>query len=266
MKEFFERAVINITKHGDTDIFPFPIENHIFFDKAQDVVELLVDINNNFPERLSRYPPSNHSALAPVSYTGFRWATQIDPLWNAFFLGTVLSISEDAESARIPKSDNVVFSYRYAWDEKTGDLFDHAYNWRSFMERSLKIAADAKYVVSCDISEFYPRLNHHRLENALKQLRLKGDQPSKIMDFLSNFSETYSFGIPVGGPAARILSEIALNQIDLLLRAEGIQFCRFADDYHLFCETYQDAFRALVYLSERLLQNQGLACTRFRRH
>jgi hypothetical protein len=112
--------------------------------------------------------------------------------------------------------------------------------------------------VICDISEFYPRLNHHRLDNALRQLRVPGDQPFKIMEFLANFSQTYSFGIPVGGPAARILSELVLNQIDQLLRIEGIKFCRFADDFHLFCDSYQDAFRALLFLSESLVQNQGL--------
>lgn len=258
MKAYFDCAVTNIIKHGDTDIFPFPIENHIFFDKKDDIIQLLMDLSDNFTARLAQFPPSHYSALAPVSYTGFRWATQLDPLWNAFFLGLVLSIAEDIEKARISKTDNVVFSYRYLWDQKSGDLFDHNYNWRSFMEHSLTTAAGTKFVVTCDISEFYPRLNHHRLENALKQLRLQGDQPFKIMEFLSNFSGTNSFGIPVGGPAARILSEISLNQIDMLLRAEGIRFCRFADDYHLFCDTYRDAFHSLVFLSERLLQNQGL--------
>lgn len=126
------------------------------------------------------------------------------------------------------------------------------------MEHSIATAGDSKFVVVCDISEFYPRLNHHRLENALKQLAVRGNQPSKIMRFLSNFSHTYSFGIPVGGPASRILSELLLNQIDRLLRAEGIRFCRFADDYHLFAENYEGAFRNFLFLSEKLLNNQGL--------
>jgi hypothetical protein len=258
LRIYFERAVANVVKHGDTDIFPFPIENHIFFDKTAEIVDLLLEIDSQFKERLARYPPSNHGALVPVGYEGFRWATQLDPVWNLFFLGIVLSIADQIEAARISKADKVVFSYRFLWDDTSADLFDHQYNWRSFMEHSLTLASTAKFVVSCDISEFYPRLNHHRLENALKQLGVKGDQPSKIMGFLSNFSGTNSFGLPVGGPAARILSEIALDQIDRLLRAEGSRFCRFADDYHLFCDSTQDAYRALVFLSERLLQNQGL--------
>ncbi len=257
-KKFFNRAIDNITKHGDTDIFPLPIENHILFDKKAEVVTLLVDIDKNFVDRIAKYPPSNYSALAPVGYTGFRWATQLDPIWNAYFLGLVLSIADHIEKARLPKKDRIVFSYRYEWKENSAELFDKKYNWRAFMDRSVALAKKSKFVVTCDISEFYPRLNHHRLDNAIEQLKLAGDQQKKIMSFLSNFSGTYSFGIPVGGPAARLLSELLLNQVDRLLRLEGIKFCRYADDYHLFCNDYQSAFKSLVFLSEKLIQNQGL--------
>jgi hypothetical protein len=258
MKTFFERAVRNITKHGDTDIFPFPVENHVFFDNPVEVIDRLIDINGHFAERLVQYPPSNEGALAPVNYVGFRWATQLDPLWNAYFLGIVLSIAEDIEKARIPKSEATVFSYRYAWDDDTANIFDPDHNWRAFMEQSMKIAQEKKFVVVCDISEFYPRLSHHRLENAIKHLDIKSDVPFKIKEFLSNFSGTNSFGIPIGGPAARILSELVLNQIDRLLNAKKISFCRFADDYHIFSDSYEDAFASLVFLSDRLLRNQGL--------
>jgi hypothetical protein len=222
MRVHFERAISNIIKHGDTDIFPYPVENLLFYDKKADSIDLLLAIDKQFEENLTRFPPANHNALAPISYPGFRWATQIDPLWNAYFLGLVVSISEQIEKARLPKVDGSVFSYRIEWDENDATLFDKNYNWRTFMEHSLSIASESKFVVVCDISEFYPRLNHHRLENALKQLNLKGDQPHKIMQFLSNFSDTYSFGIPIGGPASRILSELLLNQVDRLLKAEGI--------------------------------------------
>lgn len=258
MKQFFERAIANITTHGDTDIFPFPIENLVLYDKTPNAIDLLLDIDSHFRDRLAEAPPSNYSALTPVSYTGFRWATQIDPIWNAYLLGIVLSIADDIEARRVAVTENVVFSYRFNADTTSADLFRKEFNWRSFMERSLALAQTKGFVVTCDISEFYSRLNHHRLENALKQLGLRGNQSSKIMEILQNFSGTYSFGMPVGGPAARILSELLLNQIDSLLRLEGIEFCRFADDYHLFSDSYEGAFRNLVFLSEKLLMNQGL--------
>jgi hypothetical protein len=131
MQESFRRAIANITKHGDTDIFPLSFENHILFDKWTDAIALLKDLDTRFADSIARYPPSNHSALAPAGYTGFRWATQLDPLWNAYLLGLVISIAEHIEAARIPASQNVVFSYRYSWDDVSGDLFDRNYNWRA---------------------------------------------------------------------------------------------------------------------------------------
>jgi hypothetical protein len=167
MDEFFKRAIANVIRHGDTDIFPFPIENHIFFDKASECLALLRDIHKDFEGSLSRYPPAHDAALAPVNYTGFRWATQIDPLWNLYFLALVLSIAEAVELARLPVVSKRVFSYRYHWSEEAADIFDGDNNWREFMVCSLEHAKRFKFVVVCDISEFYPRLGHHRLENAL---------------------------------------------------------------------------------------------------
>jgi Reverse transcriptase (RNA-dependent DNA polymerase) len=258
MDDYFKRAIVNVISHGDTDIFPFPIENHIFFDKQAETLGLLKEMHKDFDGSLSRYPPAHDAALAPVNYTGFRWATQIDPLWNLYFLALVLSIAEEVELARLPTTDRRVFSYRYRWSGETGDIFDDTHNWRGFMECSLEHAKQFKFVVVCDISEFYPRLGHHRLENALLQLAMTGDAHSRIMSFLKNFSNTNSFGLPVGGPAARILSELVLNQIDRLLELEGIIFCRFADDFHIFCESNEDAYARLIFLSEKLLRNQGL--------
>jgi len=258
MDVYFRRAISNVIHHGDTDIFPFPIENHVFFDKPDETVLLLEDIHKNFDDSLNRYPPAHEAALAPVNYTGFRWATQLDPLWNLYFLALVLSIADHIEAARLPADSKCIFSYRYKWDEETGDLFDDECNWHVFMAHSLQQAALHKFVVVCDISEFYPRLGHHRLENALLQLSTLGDTHTRIMAFLSNFSNTNSFGLPIGGPAARILSELVLNQIDRLLRTENITFCRFADDFHIFCDSHEAAYGSLILLSDKLLRNQGL--------
>lgn len=253
------RATRNIIAHGDTDIFPLPFESHAFFDKQDDVVELICTYDQNFEDYLARFPPSNVNALTPVSYYGFRWATQIDPIWNAYFLSCVLAISDKIEAARLPKEDGCVFSYRYSPHKKTGDLFDRNFGWQQFMATSLERSERYEYIVTCDISEFYPRLGHHRLENALQQIAGDNGYPAKIMAFLSNFSNTRSFGLPIGGPAARILSEITINQIDRLLRGARIEFTRFADDFHLFAKTREEAYRYTIFLSEKLFENQGLS-------
>lgn len=252
-------AVQNIIKHGDTDIFPFPFETNALFDQKEKMIKLIEEYNSSFDEYLNRFSPINVSSLTPVSYSGFRWATQIDPMWNAYFLTCVIAISKKIESVRIPTGDMRVFSYRYKPDKKSGGLFDTNFGWLQFMRHSAKLSEQYNFVTACDISEFYPRLGHHRLENALKQVAGDTQYPKRIMDFLSIFSNTNSFGLPIGGPAARILSEITINQIDRLLLSAGIAFTRFADDYHLFSSTKEDAYRALIFLSEKLFINQGLA-------
>ena len=253
------KAVQNVIKHGDTDIFPFPFENLAFYDKQDEIVELIIEYDKDFENYLTRFSPRNVSSLTPVSYSGFRWATQIDPMWNVYFLACVLALAKKIENARVPKKDKIVFSYRYLPNKKSGDLFDHNFGWFQFMKHSMKLSEAFEFVVACDISEFYSRLGHHRLENALQQVSADTPYPHRIMSFLSNFSNTRSFGLPIGGPAARILSEITINQVDHLLIGNGITFARFSDDYHLFSESREEAYRHLVFLSEKLVDNQGLS-------
>ncbi|MDT0400200.1 RNA-directed DNA polymerase, partial [Streptomyces edwardsiae] len=67
-----------------------------------------------------------------------------------------------------------------------------------------------------------------------------------------------SYGLPVGGPAARALSEIALNRVDQLLHMHGVVFLRFADDYRIFADSQAEAFDHLVELTKLLHRHEGL--------
>lgn len=254
-----KRAVTNIVKHGDTDIFPFPFENHVLHDRTDEVVDLIVEYNNDHESYLTRFSPQHINSLNPVSYSGFRWATQMDPIWNAHYLACVLALGKRIEEVRIPQDRDVIFSYRYKPNNKTGDLFDRSVGWYQFIEHSTKLAEDFEFVVACDISEFYPRLGHHRLENALKQIAGETPYPGRLIKFLSNFSNNRSFGLPIGGPASRMLSELTINQVDRLLWNQEVHFTRFVDDYHLFANSREEAYNHLVFLSEKLFVNQGLS-------
>lgn len=134
MEEFYKRAVQNVVRHGDTDIFPFPIENHILFDKPEAAIELMATTDADIRRSLAEQPPLNVGALAPVGYTGFRWATQIDPIWNALYLSWVLSLAEKIEATRQPVERNRVFSYRYAWDDTDSTCFRRDVNWRGYCQ------------------------------------------------------------------------------------------------------------------------------------
>ncbi len=276
-------AIQNIANFGDTDIFPFSFEQHIFHDRPDLLQKALEKLHADFDAELAKNPPVNINTLAPVGYTGFRWATQIDPLWNAYYLALVIEIGPAIEQARIPVSEKSVFSYRFIHPDDDGRIFDENVNWRAFMETSYEVAAEAErnaaatkaarklgieeamdnggdspYVIQCDISDFYSRVYHHRVENALKWLNAKPDVVKRIVEVLQEFSGTVSYGLPVGGPASRLLAEISLNSVDKLLRGEGIRFCRFVDDYRIFCNSKEEAYQRLIFLSEKLF-NEGLS-------
>jgi hypothetical protein len=256
-KKIIELAIKNIASHGDTDIFPYPTENHLLHDKPKEVTNVLMDLDKNFKDLIISIPVLTSKNLSAVGYNGFRYGTQIDPLWNAYLLALVLTVAEDLEKKRVSKE--IVFSYRYAPDLSTGSLFDKSVGWHEFQTTAIKHAQEFPFILRCDISDFYPRIYHHRLENAIKSATTKGDATLRILDLVSAIAEGPSYGLPVGGAASRILSETLLNRVDRLLMSEGIKFCRFVDDYIIFTTTKEAAHSALIKLSSLLLSNEGLS-------
>lgn len=260
-RDKIDLAIDNIAKFGDTDIFPYPIEKLVLFDKKQEIGDLIESIDRNFYNYLNENPPVNVNTSVPLGYTGFRWATQIDPIWNTYFLSAVLSIADSIEDARIAKQENIIYSYRFNPDSSSSMLFDTNYNWLKFQSDSLDFVRsndDYHYIVICDIADFYSRIYHHPLENALERLPTGNDTPRKIKKLIQKFSNTKSYGLPIGGEAARILAELVLNNTDRLMNSRGIKFKRFVDDIHIFCKTIEEAHSALNFLAMKLMRNEGL--------
>jgi len=46
ISEAIRLSLKNIAKHGDTDIFPFPFEKNLFFDRPDECQEILQDFQN----------------------------------------------------------------------------------------------------------------------------------------------------------------------------------------------------------------------------
>ena len=259
--DYLKVAIKNVSNWGDTDIFPYPMENAVFFDMPERIEEILSEIENNFEAWASNYPVNCIKTCIPVGYTGFRWATTIDPIWNCFLLYQVLKVSTEIESERLSVDKKAVFSYRLKIDEDTGKLFDIAINWRAFYNRAIELAESGEfnYVVRFDISDFYNRIYHHRLENALIRANINSNVKKKVMKILQDISGNVSYGLPVGGNAARILAEILLNFFDQMLNSKRIIFCRYVDDFILFAKSREDAFHKLNWCADYLLRVEGLS-------
>ena len=221
-----------------------------------------MQIDGNFDDWLRAYPVNFVTGLSGVGYNGFRAATQIDSLWNAYLLSLLVEIGPDIENARILAEKDIIFSYRFKPSRDRSTLFDPDFGWSKFHRTALERAKTFEFVVSTDISDFYPRIYHHRLENALNQATNETEVVKRIMEILKRLSSGTSYGLPVGGNASRLLAELLLNRTDRLLRASNIVFCRFVDDYVLFADTVGAAQSCLVQLSEILLANEGLTLAR----
>lgn len=261
IRQHLETALFNVEKFGDTDVLPFPVENHLFFDKREEALDLLQQLHRQFDEFLKLYPPQNERTLSVAGYYVHRWVTQIDPLWNAYLLALVVALGQKIESARVAVADQVVFSYRFSPSSETGALFDPETGWRQYQLKSLEHADGFERVLCCDVSDFYPRVLHERLADALEEIsvsEMDREYVRRILELLKRLAKDAPYGLPVGGPAARLLSELLLNSVDRRLQVEGITFCRFADDYHLFSDTPQKSYQHLLFLSERLFEDQGL--------
>ncbi|MBK1884058.1 RNA-directed DNA polymerase [Luteolibacter pohnpeiensis] len=255
--EAFRLAAKNVAAFGDTDIFPSPLDRFPCADKIDEVVKALEEIDRTFHQYLASHPPENINALAPLGYTAFRWATQIDPIWNLYYLALVLLVAESIEAKRIPETERTVFSYRFRPDPNSAHLFGNS-TWRDYKKRAIEMSHTYPIVLVADVAEFYPRVSHHKLENELLRLGLTTDYPKRIKTLFSKFSQTRSYGLPIGGPASRILAELALNPVDTFLHRKQIPFCRYVDDFHIFANSQQEAYNHLAFLAQ-LLFNEGLS-------
>jgi len=255
MQESIRRALLNISRHGDTDVFPFPFERYVFSDLPNESAAYLQDLHDNFGERIQAIPPAAVDALTQVGYTGFRRVTQIEPFWNAYYLALVIEVAELIEVARLPVERRNVFSYRYDWNEEKASLFQNI-TWTQYRTAAYEQSQNFKFVVQTDIADYYPRVNHHKIQNLLQRIGAEPTYSSRIMQLLSVFSQTLSYGLPIGGPASRILAEFALLDPDQHLATGGLAFCRYADDYTIFCDSKADAYRALIFLSEKLFNER----------
>lgn len=255
-------AIANTVTFGDTDVLPRPFELKAIEERAVEIAALVSNMYKEFAKHQERIPIEHHFGLSASGYLGLRKVSQLHPLWNLFFLACVISCAKDIEKHRIPISENAVFSYRYRPKKKDGKLFDSPAGWKAFNDRSSELSNSHAYVVTTDIADFYSRVYHHRIENALNQCTRDSTTVKIIVRILSALSGNVSYGLPVGGNAARILSEALLIRTDKLLKVKGIRFCRFVDDYRIFSDTKEDAYRALTSLADGLMVNEGLALNR----
>ncbi|MGN7771557.1 RNA-directed DNA polymerase [Phyllobacterium sp. 22552] len=248
----------HITRHGDTDIFPYSLEAEFLQDCKEQVADALAAVNT-----ATFKPLSSLDSLVPKSRHGFRVAHQLYLSDAVMLLAATSSIGNQIEAARGPSDERPGFSYRFHPGEDFVMFADGCRYGQWLMQQFSKVrfCDDDQYthVVEADISDFYQRIYHHRLENCLQDAAGQVTETRMIMSFMRDIRARQSFGIPVGGNATRLLAELALLDIDRALSAEGYEFTRYVDDFRIFIRAGQDPYNALAFLADNLWAGEGLS-------
>lgn len=251
-----EKAIKHLCKYGDTDVFPHLPELAFFRDESSAIVAELKALD------LDSYNPGGaFEALAPKSRFGFRITHQLGAVDTLLLLAAVIEIGSLIEARRPDAKGLEAFSYRF--DSTTdGSLFlpnrtfkDWLHAQQNRIQGSLKI----KQVVLTDISDFYARINFHRLENLLDEAAPANGAARYIKKVIKVIRAKQSFGLPVDGTAARLLAELALSDTDKALIDHGITATRFVDDFRIFLNAGDNPYDVLSFLAQQLSINEGLS-------
>lgn len=256
-QESLKLAVRHLVRYGDTDIFPHPPGLAFLADQETAVVEELVKLDLD-----SYMPVGAIEALAPKGRYSFRIAHQLSALDTLLLLACVVEIGDKIEHKRQPVSQVRAFSYRFSPESSAAQLFrkDRTYkDWLQEQQNILAASPIINQVIITDISDFYSRISFHRLENLLDEVAPKHGAARFIKKHISIIRAKQSFGLPVGGSAARLLAELALTDTDKALRDKGLRATRFVDDFRIFLIPSDHPYDALGFLAEQLGINEGLS-------
>jgi hypothetical protein len=248
-------ALKHVGNYGDTDIFPVPFE----FEAIRHSWDLRLCY---FLSRLDlhQYKARPHRrCLSPKHRFGFRVSTQLDPFDMLIYTALIYDLGADIEQRRIPVNKQIVHSYRFKPDGQ-GRFFDPAVGYDTFIQQSARLASSGGFdtVVVADIADFFPRIYFHPLENALDACVRNHDQAKALTKLIKQWNFTVSYGIPVGQAASRLLAELVISDVDEALISEQKVYCRFSDDFRIFCHGSRDAHESLAFLANVLFENHGL--------
>jgi len=238
----------HLTAYYDTDFFPKPFEFGALWYKWEDVVRVLSSPG---------WQPFGNPIAIPWRKPrgGYRIVHQLDPVDSIVYAAAVHSVSESIETSRQSRRKKVACSYRIKADSY--GFFVAGSGFSDYRARCEELAAQYRYVLATDISDFYNRIYLHRLENAVSNAA--GDGHGKALEnFLLSINNNTSQGIPVGPAASIVLSEAVLVDVDQYILDRGMRHVRYVDDIRVFSDSKHELDILLQELTLYLHQNHRL--------
>ncbi len=138
---------------------------------------------------------------------------------------------------------------------------EHSYGFRPGRRAQDAVMAAQKYVeqgkpwvVDCDLSKFFDRVNHDVLMGRLAKriedkamLRLIRRYLEAGVMVNGVVIERYE-GTPQGGPLSPLMTNVLLDEVDKELERRGLSFCRYADDANVYVASKRAGERVMASL------------------
>lgn len=243
-----------LSAHGDGDLFPKIPEIDAISSDPTDFIATVIG------KQLSDLPAGPcRRFLVPKDDFSYRQATQLDPQDSIIFCALIYEYGAEIERRRL--AADTIFSYRFRPTLVDG-LYGEKESWNKFWESAYRKANSFPLVLYCDIADFYNQIYHHTIENQL----IASSFPNQVTKWLIGLFESttagVSRGVPIGPHATHLIAESTLIPIDNSLRAQGVDFLRYADDILVFCSSEQEARATLGKIATTLDQQQRLMLQR----
>jgi RNA-directed DNA polymerase len=114
-----------------------------------------------------------------------------------------------------------------------------------------QLKAGYRYVLDADLKSYFDTIPHDRLLSLVRRRVADGRVLALVEAFLNQsvMEEMQEWkpteGTPQGGVISPLLANIYLHPLDELMRAQGFEMTRYADDFVVLCRTADECGRAL---------------------
>ncbi|RNA08237.1 DNA polymerase [Brachionus plicatilis] len=183
--------------------------------------------------------------LAPVFRNKFFLVTDLAPVDSCFYQTIVEILFKKVEQKHVENTLIHDDLYKFKFESKN-HFFNEIINLHSKYNTSI--------CLFLNISDFYPRIYHHRLENILKKNFEKDSFECQLvkvlMNILKSTSKKQSYGIPIGPKCSNDLAEILLYSFDENI----LNTCKRLSDgdfkYYRHSDTFFILFNKIEYARE----------------
>ncbi|GAA4016527.1 hypothetical protein GCM10022408_32510 [Hymenobacter fastidiosus] len=155
--------------------------------------------------------------------------------------------------------DRVDYSYRLnGAQQKSEWILNRFKGWENFRVKSVAKLQKYSHVVVADIAGYYENIDLSILGSQLRSLGISAGECDLLSRALNRWASTSGRGLPQGCIPSDILAKVYMDPIDKALANMGYDHYRYVDDIRIFCDSEQEAKKAVIALTV-LLREKGLS-------